>query len=389
VVSAPDKPLFDVFERTDESPSPHSEDAFAFLNRASGVMWERIRTELERWYVAFPLEDAADLRARFRSRQPGQHYAAWWELYLHHVFSRLGFSVEVHPELVDVTARPDFRMTRDQDSFLVEAATTFSGIVEEGRNEEREGWIKDAINRATNPDFFVGLEFEAVGLERPSDREIVAAVEAWLKELDPDVVLASGDWPTQEFSFRDWRIRLRAIPKSPEGRGNRPGDRLLGLGPTTVGTVNDSEKLRQALDRKSGKYGNPSEPIVTAVLLASTFAMNEAVQAALFGSVSLRFDPNHPGSEQFGRNRDGFWMPGERPRGTRVSAVLLGANLMPWDVASSWPRLWPNPWAQYPFNVELPFPRSVGDDHGRVRDEDATASPAASLGLPEGWPEVA
>jgi hypothetical protein len=117
--------LFSPITRTDPSPSRYGEDSFSFLDRVDQKFWERIRVELERWFAEYPADEAADLKARFRDKDPAQHFAAWWELYLHRLFNELGFRVDVHPELAEVSGRPDFRVTGPESSFLVEAATTF------------------------------------------------------------------------------------------------------------------------------------------------------------------------------------------------------------------------------------------------------------------------
>lgn len=170
--------LFNKIEHVDPAPSRYGEDSFSFLDRVDQKFWQRIRVELEQWFAEYPADEAADLRARFRDKDPAQHFAAWWELYLHRLFNQLGF----HPELADVSGRPDFRIT-GESSFLVEAAATFSGIVDEDRNGTREGWIMAAIEEVKAPDFFVGIDFEKVGMERPSVRQVVAPVEAWLSGL--------------------------------------------------------------------------------------------------------------------------------------------------------------------------------------------------------------
>jgi hypothetical protein len=122
---------------------------------------------LEHWFAEYPADEATDLRSRFRDKDPAQHFAAWWELYLHRLFNQLQFRVEVHPELEGVSSRPDFRIAGPDGSFLVEAATTFSGIVDEDRDSTREDWIMAAIEEVKAPDFFVGIKFEKVGMERP------------------------------------------------------------------------------------------------------------------------------------------------------------------------------------------------------------------------------
>jgi len=82
-----------------------TEDSFAFLNRASGIVWERLREQLDAWYAAFP-DDDGDLRRRFRSADPRQHFAAWWEIYLHALLTALGYKLTVHPTVPGTKGHP-------------------------------------------------------------------------------------------------------------------------------------------------------------------------------------------------------------------------------------------------------------------------------------------
>lgn len=379
--------LFSAIERTDPRPSRYGEDSFAFLDRVDQKFWQRIRIELEQWFAEYPTDEATDLRSRFRDKDPAQHFAAWWELYLHRLFNQLRFRVEVHPELEGVSSRPDFRITGPDGSFLVEAATTFSGIVDEDRDSTREGWIMAAIEEVKAPDFFVGIEFERVGMERPSAREIATRVEAWLSGLDPDAITdpTLNDAPKRLFEFRDWKFELTALPVKSESRG-KPGHRVLGFGPVTAGYVNDVDMLERTLERKRRHYGKPDEPLVFAVLLMSP-ADNEDIEGALLGRIAWQFDPEDPDAEgNWIRQRNGFWMKGAQARGTRVSAVITGTSLMPWNVATTWPRLWPNPWAARRLSTDLPFPTAIADERGGVTYEDRDGSPAGIFGLPSDWP---
>jgi len=384
-LTASDGLLFDIGERSDPSHARYGEDSFAFMNRVDQPFWERIRDELERWFAEYPQPHAADLRARFRNSAPAQHFPAWWELYLHRLFNRLGFMVEVHPELPGRSARPDFRLVRGADNFLVEAATTFSGIVDPERHGTRENWIMAAIDEARNPDFFVGLRFDRVGRERPTVREITGPLERWLTSLDADEVIAAGAKVREQLHLevRDWSLVLTAIPRSPAKRGKH--GRLLGVGPGMTGPVNDVEMLRRTLERKRRVYGRPNEPIVVAVLLVSGFVDNEDIEQALFGSIAWQYSPQAPDSGRWVRRRNGFWVQGTRARGTRVSAVLT-ACVMAHNAASVWPRLWPNPWATRPLTASLPFPAAAPDQDGVMAYESASGTPAALLGVPEDWP---
>lgn len=141
----------------------------------------------------------------------------------------------------------------------------------------------------------------------------------------------------------------------PESRG-KPDHRVLGFGPVIAGYVNDVDMLERTLERKRRRYGKPDEPLVFAVLLMSP-ADNEDIEGALLGRIAWQFDPEDPDAEgSWVRQRNGFWMKGAQARGTRVSTVITGTSLMPWNVATTWPRLWPNPWAVRPLSSALPFP---------------------------------
>jgi hypothetical protein len=114
---------------------------------------------------------------------------------------------------------------------------------------------------------------------------------------------------------------------------------------------------------------------------------NEDIEGALLGRIAVQIDPDDleaPGT--WIRQRNGFWMKGAEARGTRVSAVITGTSLMPWNVATTWPRLWPNPWAARPLSVELPFPIALATEDGAVSYEDRDDAPAGIFGLPADWP---
>jgi hypothetical protein len=99
-------------------------DSFSFLNRADGIVWQRIRDKLNDWYAALP-DDDESVRRRFRKADPRQHYAAWWELYMHALLRALGFDVTVHPDVPGTDGHPDFLAERGKESFYVEAVTVF------------------------------------------------------------------------------------------------------------------------------------------------------------------------------------------------------------------------------------------------------------------------
>jgi hypothetical protein len=151
--------LFDEGPRSDSSPGAHLEKSFHFLNRRAGAFWDRVRSHIEDCYAAFPDEHKSDLVGRLRHDDERQHLPAWWELYTFTLLDRLGYRVEVHPELQGSSTRPDFLVTRGPVSMYVEAAVVFNG----DETSDAWNWVCDRVNDAKNPDFMVDLEIPTQG----------------------------------------------------------------------------------------------------------------------------------------------------------------------------------------------------------------------------------
>ena len=117
--------LFDDFERTNGNQSEDGEPLFTFLNRAAGSNWQSVRDLLSAWVSAYPAQDRAALISRFRRTDRRGFLGAFWELYLHELFRRLGFAIELHPSIDGVRHRPDFLLSKDDTCVYVEAVTKY------------------------------------------------------------------------------------------------------------------------------------------------------------------------------------------------------------------------------------------------------------------------
>lgn len=380
--------LFDAHKHSDPSPASHCESSFDFLNRVDSPYWGKVRQLLDAWFAVVPGPHQKDLRARFRSPDPPQHVGAWWELYLHAAFIHMGFEVDIHPALPSTDARPDFRLTQGETEIYLEATTLFSAHENKLGRTQREGWIKDAIDLAHCPNFFIWLELEKRGMEKPSPKAISRPIEEWTRNLDPDAVARSmGDGqepPRLPLAVKDWRLCLRAFPLRPEARG-RPGHRPYGAGPTMT-RGGEAGGLRTVLARKRRRYGNLNAPFILAVLSTSGFTDEEDVTEALFGTEAVVFREGEPGSARTIRRPDGLWTGPSGPRATRVSAVLAGLGTMPWTCARNSPRLWRNPFASHPVADLPPFHRGSVTATGRIDVKDSAVPPSALFHLSPEWP---
>jgi hypothetical protein len=184
---------------------------------------------------------------------------------------------------------------------------------------------------------------------------------------------------------RDWKLVFRPLPIKPERRGKEGP--MLGIYPASSGYVNDKPMARKTLERKRRQFRQLDGPFIVALLTTSPSMDDESIAEALFGSEAVQVRVDDPTSEpKTIRKRDGFWMPGMRPRGTRVSAVLVGKSLLPWTCTRELPRLWLNPWATHPLVRTDPFPATTADERPAFTSHDPSVKAFEVLGLPEEWP---
>jgi hypothetical protein len=380
-------PLFDVRDRTDASPAKRVEGSFAFLNRAAGIVWARQRELMDGWYDAHPDPDE-DLRRRFRSPSTQQHYAAWWELYVHALLRTLGYTVTAHPRVPGTNGHPDFLAERPGESFYVEAATVFSGIVSPTRSAQLKGAIEDALETVEPSTFYVALRWDRVGDAMPRRREIVEPVRAWVATLDAETVRATEEdgrsperW--QRFECGDWAFSLRPHVWTPHLLGC-PNNVFLGMMPPIAGVTNDVPMIQRAVTRKGKRYGTPDKPLVVAVLATNGFVNDRDVTASLFGSEVVRVNVA-TGVSTLDRNRDGVWIGKRGSAGRRISAVLMGVGILPGAVARTLPVLWHHYAPSYELAADLPFAtaRIVNDE---VKLTDAKRAAAEVFDLPAAWP---
>lgn len=390
--------LFDQFERDQPGPFPYSASSFEFLDRVAGERASAIRELLEDWFREYPDDTPADksktkLRKAFQNRDEGQHLGAWWELYIHTLFRRLGYSVTVHPEVAGISTRPDFIVNSGPSSMYVECTVVSATDGPITQNPAVEAAIYDAINTVTNPNFLITLTIKQEGTEQPSVRRIAGPLESWLGTLDPDEVLTDVESarqrgelavvPKLDLQVRDWVLTFKAWPNPPDQRYG--GGRLLGALPASGAFVETNVKrIYEAVKDKGGHYGKLGMleyPLVVAVLSVNNFAGEEDVTDAMFGGKAIRVLPGDRASVQYYRKSDGYWRGPDSDRGARVSAVLFSHDMRPWSVESHLPSVWINPWATKGLDHHLPL-RTTTETHGEIGTTDSELTPQDVLTLP-------
>src|SRR5437016_3949150 len=148
--------VFDPGERNYHDPGDHDESTFSFLNRSARPAIEKIRIEIERWFARYSVDGQAELQVRFRT---DDFNAAFLELYLHELFSRLGAVVQLHPSLGTKGKNPDFavRIPTSNHIMVVEATVSYDVDQQQSGSLRRKNRILDAINAISSRFYFLAV----------------------------------------------------------------------------------------------------------------------------------------------------------------------------------------------------------------------------------------
>jgi hypothetical protein len=340
--------LFSVRERTDETPRARQEPAYAFLDRAAGLRWERVRGELDGWFARLPAAARADLRNRFAQDAELDHAGAFWELWVHEAHRRRGFAVTVNIGTEAGERRQDFALARGRERCWLEA-TVVGGDSPLSFTERRlDEQLRDIVATVRAPRFSLAVDVVAYGACSPGRRHVVPPLERWLGAFDVRELqarrAAGAAAPVKRLAFDDWIVDVEAIALE-DAAARACG--CAQLVPRAVGggdAVNDVRPLRRKIKKKAARYGALDRPYLLAVLALGDAVREQDVERALLGAL----DRDHA-----------VWHGPGGPCNTRLSGVLVARGLRSTDplpaAPAAAPTLWRNPWAGRPLGLALPW----------------------------------
>jgi len=386
--------LFDDISRNYKGTRGYTEPLYKYLNHSGRPSMERIRILLEDWFSNYPSEAQNELRTRFRASDDIQHQSAFFEIYLHALLSKLGFHIEIHPEIPGQPTHTEFLILRDRKPRFYLEATLASGPIEERAADKRENIVYETIDKMDSPNFFIGVKVHGSPDTPPPGRKWRAFLEKWLSKLDPDVAGKEKSdeldgLPSTTLNHDGWNVTFQAIPKSPKARGKQ-GIRPIGIRFLRPQECKEHEWIRNAIKEKATKYGNLDLPYIIAINVLSIFSNDDhMVMNALFGDERITFYrlPTGGFDNKLTRASNGAFRGPRGPRNTRVSGVIICNNLLWGNIAKINHVLWHNPWASFPFNQDLwALPQHVPNPD-KARIELKPGGKAADLfGLPADWP---
>ena len=345
--------IFDDVVRTYQGPADHGEPHWDILNRSTRPEMQQARERVETWFGQLCPAMQAGVRERLRSSDDQQLTAGFWELYLHELFTRLGYEIEC-ASAVGNGRNIDFLLRRGPSAFYLEATIARKSVAERAADARRNP-IYRALNRLQT-DFTLGVTIESAG---PADmrnvRTLRQRLQDWLAALDPDEAQRHwdrlGDGPMFRWDGASgWSLAFEAFPPRPEYRG-QPAIRPLGMFmDETGGQIDDEGPLRRALNRKApSRYGDLELPYVVAITEEPFSSHDEEWHRTnvLFGQEAFLYGGGQP--TRYVRIPNGVWRgPGPAPRHRRLAAVLFTSDLAPWTIDRTELEWWDNPFANQP-----------------------------------------
>lgn len=368
--------LFDDIER-DVRPQTHEYvPAFRALNRFDWPGAAHTRANCESWFRRFPEPAQAHLRSRFRSHRNHEHEGALFELFLHELFTRLGCSVKVEPDIADGTKTPDFLIGQRNRRFYLEATTVGDeyGPFTLSPNE------RDVVQKLNtiDPEHF-GILVDIKGsLPKTLGRcKVVQPFERLLASHQPEAVRhlietrGRSAAPAATVESDDWILKGWLIPNDPK-RQRSHGTKAFVRGFWRAMYTDSIRLVHNAVRKKAKKYPELDAPFVVAVHTRDPcYNGRQHDLEVLFGREQLHYSAVSPDAPaKFGRSADGVW---SRGKAKRVHGFLRAQRVNIYNLRNASACLYVNPQSQVMLpdaTLRLPRGTVLNDEMSWIEGEN-------------------
>lgn len=317
--------LFDEKQRTLEGPAKYNADPYEYYNNSIRPEVGRVREIMESWFQEYPYEEKTDLKSRFQA----SFDAAFFELFIYTIFTRLGYNLQIHPELPESLKRPDYLATKDGNEIYIEVKhlTTLTQL--EQAAERKKNVVLDSIDRVDSSKFLLMLdEITFKDGSQPSGKGIIKYFDNELSKIDADeytkLLTEHGFDGINPIVYDDDKItiKVKLLPKVLGLRGTK--SRSIGTHPVKMLIGNDSDNIKSALQVKATKYGDLNKPFIICINKQSVGLDIFEVNESLYGSLTYSWSTD-PENRDEKLTYDGTGLFGNRnnPRFTRLSGVYF------------------------------------------------------------------
>lgn len=388
------RPIFDDVARPADHGAEYGEGKFAYLNRSGRSEVASVRGKIEEWLDRYPHDHRNNLVRRLRAPEDVTHEGALFELLLHEMLVSGGATIEaIEPQLGHTERSPDFLVGLSTgERFYLEATISTGQSDADRRAQRRRDAAIAAIDTVRSDDFFLEAKFEGTPAQPVTLRRLRDEVTAWLGNQNYDELKAAWDAhplghdrPTWRSDLHGMRVELRPIPRTDRvARG-----RAIGVQTGSGWSRTPGAALRQAMEKKAGRYGALDLPFVIAVNGLDGSGDRYDVMAALLGVEVVRIRLGQ-GADAATTDRtwDGLWTHPERgARNVGVSAVIVFDGLGAWTPSKRGLTVF-NPWAKHAL-TSMPIDTDRLRPEGDLFREEEGRTFGQLIGLSDDWPNAA
>ena len=289
---------------------------------------------------------------------------------------RHGSKIEVHPTSeIETERRPDFLVALPSGPrFYLEAIVATGKSTAKSATEARLNDFYQTIEKLDSPDFFIRIQAYNFNPSTPiSGSQLRREVQRWLSTLDYEQVRKAIElqlprpFPEITFFHEGEPITFVAIPKG-QTRG-KPGIRPLAGFPFRFHYGDASIRpIRDAIIKKSSRYGRLNLPYLVGVDVLDFTASSESAESALFGTQN-NSEAMTLSKRACTKSDHGVWTSEKGPAHTRVSGALVVRRLFPWALSPTEVCLYHNPWAglQVPSGFPMVRQAALNEDGPQYR----------------------
>ena len=319
--------LFEDTIRDYDGPSDHNENKYNFYSRSSRDDVAIVRDKLNKWFSEFPNEEKKEMKKRFQK----DFDSSFYELFLYHLFSQLGFKIEIHPKVPNSKKRPDFLVSKKDLEFYIEAKVVTGKSKDQAAFERKRNEFFDSLNKLKFDRFLIGIdELDFIKDIQPSPKKIIKYLQQEIDKLDADDLtkrINSGELlhlPKIEFEDENFYALISVFPLIEEASLEKH-KRPIGIYPCDVFWGAGEENLRKAINEKGKRYGALDKPFLLCInTLDSKTSGALDIENAIWGSLALSWsnDPSNK-NEKWIRKLNGVFFNSKSARIKDVSGIMI------------------------------------------------------------------
>jgi hypothetical protein len=218
---------------------------------------------------------------------------------------------------------------------------------------------------------------------------IVKFLNEELKKLNPDLIQKSiitnsiSGAPSIYYKDNDIELIVKPIPVIPSAR-NKTNRRPIGIMPIKTSWGGPENTLRNAIEKKTNRYGNLDKPFIICINGLSIKIIGESdILDTIYGSRAILVSENPNINDKWIRKKDGTFLNSKGAKHKNLSGILI-TKIFPFSISSG------NYWLfEHPFsNNKLDY-NAIGLEHYTVKEEEIIKNPGKKLGeifeIPEDW----